>query len=104
MNFADVLEIIEDSIAHRVEPVLERLAMVLGKGLEQHSQSLQHTLYAMGDAILNNFENIGEIHLSLPSRHFHLADLAPLGMDNPGKVFVPIDEPYATIEATLKKR
>src|SRR5229473_189180 len=41
MNFADVLEIIEDSIAHRVKRVLERLTMVLGKGLEQH---LSHTV------------------------------------------------------------
>lgn len=70
---------------------------------EHHSQSLQHTLYAMGEAILGNFENISEIHLSLPSKHFYLADLAPLGMDNPGTVFLPADEPHAAIEATLKK-
>ncbi|MCU1240242.1 MAG: Uricase [Candidatus Acidoferrum typicum] len=70
---------------------------------EHHSHSLQHTLYAMGDAILGNFENISEIHLSLPSKHFHLADLAPLGMDNPGTVFLPADEPHAIIAATLKK-
>jgi len=70
---------------------------------EHHSHSLQHTLYAMGEAILANFENISEIHLSLPSKHFHLADLAPLGMDNPGTVFLPADEPHAVITATLKK-
>jgi len=77
--------------------------MLLETFAEHASQSLQHTLYAMGEAILNNFQNIGEIHLSLPSRHFHLADLAPLGMDNPGTVFLPADEPQAAIEATLKK-
>jgi urate oxidase len=70
---------------------------------EHHSHSLQHTLYAMGDAILGNFENISEIHLSLPSKHYDLADLAPLGMDNPGTVFLPTDEPHAIIEATLRK-
>jgi urate oxidase len=70
---------------------------------EHESHSLQHTLYAMGDAILANFENISEIHLSLPSKQFYLADLAPLGMDNPGAVFLPRGEPQATIEATLKK-
>ena len=57
----------------------------------------------MGEAILNNCENVGEIHLSLPSKQFRLADLAPLGMDNPGTVFLPTDEPHATVEATLKK-
>jgi urate oxidase len=77
--------------------------MLLETFVEHKSQSLQHTLYAMGQAILNNFENVSEIHLSLPSRHFRLADLAPLGMDNPGAVFVPTDEPHAVIEATLRK-
>jgi urate oxidase len=57
----------------------------------------------MGEAILSNFENISEIHLSLPSKQFYLADLAPLGMDNPGAVFLPTGEPHATIEATLRK-
>jgi urate oxidase len=77
--------------------------MLLETFAEHASQSLLHTLYVMGEAILNNFENVGEIHLSLPSKQFHPADLAPLGMDNPGTVFLPTDEPHATIEATLKK-
>lgn len=77
--------------------------MLLETFVEHESRSLQHTLYAMGDAILANFENISEIHLSLPSKQFHLADLVPLGMDNPAAVFLPRGEPHATIEATLKK-
>jgi urate oxidase len=77
--------------------------LLLETFVEHDSLSLQHTLYAMGEAILDNFENISEIHLSLPSKQFHLADLAPLGMDNPGTVFLPADEPDAVIEATLKK-
>lgn len=78
--------------------------MLLETFAEHDSRSLQHTLYAMGEVILDNFENVGEIHLSLPSQHFHLADLAPLGMDNPGTVFLPSHEPHAAIEATLKKQ
>ena len=70
---------------------------------EHRSQSLQHTLYAMGEAVLNNFDNVREIHLALPNRLFHLVDLAPLGMDNPGSVFLPLEEPYGIIEATLRK-
>lgn len=77
--------------------------MLLETFAEHDSRSLQHTLYAMGEVILDNFENVGEIHLSLPSQHFHLADLAPLGMDNPGTVFLPSNQPHTTIEATLKK-
>jgi len=77
--------------------------MLLDAFAEHDSQSLQHTLYAMGEAVLNNFDNISEIHLSLPNKHFHLVDLAPLGMDNPGSVFLPTDEPHGLIEATLRK-
>jgi len=77
--------------------------MLLETFAEHESHSLQHTLYAMGDAILSNFENISEIHLALPSKQFYLADLDPLGMDNPGSVFLLTCEPHAAIEATLKK-
>ena len=77
--------------------------MLLETFAEHRSESLQHTLYAMGEAILNNFENIGEIHLALPRHHFDLVDLAPLGMDNPGALFLPQDDPHTVVEATLRK-
>jgi urate oxidase len=77
--------------------------MLLETFAEHKSMSLQHTLYAMGEAVLNNFDNIREIHLTLPNKHFDLIDLDPLGMDNPSAVFLPTDEPQGTIEATLRK-
>lgn len=70
---------------------------------EHNSHSLQHTLYAMGEAVLNSFDSIREIHLSLPNKHYHLVDLSPFGMDNPAEVFLPTDEPHGLIEATLRK-
>jgi urate oxidase len=70
---------------------------------EHKSQSLQNTLYAMGEAVLNNFDNVREIHLSLPNKHFDLIDLDQLGMDNPSLVFLPTEEPHGRIEATLRK-
>jgi urate oxidase len=70
---------------------------------EHDSKSLQHTLYAMGQAVLNSFDDIGEIHFSLPNKHFHLINLEPLGMDNPGYVYLPTDEPHGMIEATVRK-
>ena len=77
--------------------------MLLETFAEHKSESLQHTLYAMGEAVLNNFDNVREIHLSLPNKHFNLVDLAPLGMDNLAEVYLPIDEPHGLIEATLRK-
>src|SRR5215469_2944566 len=90
-------EEVEFSVWHAVRQ------MLLETFAEHNSLSLQHTLYAMGEAVLNNFSNIREIHLSLPNKHFNLVDLAPLGMDNPAEVFLPTDEPHGLIEATLRK-
>ncbi|MGB8540076.1 MAG: urate oxidase [Candidatus Acidiferrales bacterium] len=70
---------------------------------EHDSKSLQHTLYAMGEAVLATFDRIREIHLLLPNKHFNLVALAPFGMDNPGEVFLPTDEPHGLIEATLRR-
>ncbi|HTX16430.1 MAG TPA: urate oxidase [Candidatus Baltobacteraceae bacterium] len=67
------------------------------------SLSLQHTLYAMGKAVLEEHDAIREIRLSLPNKHYNLADLSPFGMTNPGEVFVPTDEPHGLIEATLRR-
>ena len=70
---------------------------------EHESNSLQHTLYAMGEAVLATFDRIREIHLLLPDRHFNLVDLSPFGMDNSAEVFLPTDEPQGLVEATLRK-
>ena len=79
-------------------PVWHGVRQVLLETFAEHkSESLQHTLYAMGEAVLNNFDNVREIHLSLPNKHFNLVDLAPLGMDNPGAVFLPTYEPHGLI-------
>jgi urate oxidase len=67
------------------------------------SRSLQHTLYAMGEAVLATFDHIREIHLSLPEKHFNLVDLSPFGMDNSAEVFLPTEEPQGLIEATLRR-
>jgi urate oxidase len=66
------------------------------------SESLQQTLYAMAEAILKRFQEIREISLSLPNKHYNLLDLSPLGLDNPGEIFLPTDEPHGLIEATLR--
>ncbi|MGH9773763.1 MAG: factor-independent urate hydroxylase [Candidatus Acidiferrales bacterium] len=71
---------------------------------EHASRSLQHTLYAMGEALLKSFDEILEVRLSLPNKHFLLADLSAFGFENENEVFIPTDEPHGLIEATLKKK
>jgi urate oxidase len=69
---------------------------------EHDSKSLQHTLYAMGEAALAKFPGIREIHLSLPNKHYNLVDLSAFRMDNPKEIFLPTDEPHGLIEATIR--
>jgi urate oxidase len=70
---------------------------------EHDSRSLQHTLYAMGEAVLEGFPQVLEIHLRLPNQHYLLANLSPFGLDNDNEVFVGTSEPYGLIEGTLRR-
>jgi urate oxidase len=67
------------------------------------SLSVQHTLYAMGEAALAACPEVTEITLTLPNRHHLLVDLQPFGMDNPNEIFVATDQPYGLIEATIRR-
>jgi urate oxidase len=71
---------------------------------EHVSKSVQHTLYAMGEAALATVPEIDEIALTMPNKHYLLADLSRFGQDNPNEIFVPIDEPHGTIEARLRRQ
>lgn len=67
------------------------------------SLGVQHTLYAIGEAVLARIPAVTRIELSLPNRHCLLVDLTPLGLDNPNEVFMPTDEPHGVIEAVLTR-
>jgi urate oxidase len=57
------------------------------------SESVQQTLYAMGEAALLACRGVRDIQLSLPNRHHLLVDLQPFGLDNPNEIFVATEEP-----------
>jgi urate oxidase len=68
------------------------------------SKSVQHTLYAMGDAVLQSVAEVEEIELTMPNIHCLLVDLSRFGQDNPNEIFVPTDEPHGYIEARIRRR
>jgi urate oxidase len=68
-----------------------------------HSESVQQTLYAMGEAALAACADATEITLTLPNRHHLLVDLKPFGLDNPNEIFVATDQPFGLIEATIRR-
>jgi len=67
------------------------------------SESVQQTLYAMGEAALGACDGIVDIQLSLPNRHHLLVDLLPFGLDNPNEIFVATEEPFGLIEARVSR-
>jgi len=67
------------------------------------SESVQHTLYAMAEAALERCDQLSEIRLSMPNKHHLTFDLSRFGLERRNEVFVPTDEPYGLIEATLRR-
>ena len=70
---------------------------------DHDSRSVQHTAYAMGEAVLERCPEIDAVALSLPNKHHLVVDLAPFGLDNPNEIFVATDEPYGLIEAIVRR-
>jgi urate oxidase len=70
---------------------------------EHHSESVQHTMYAMGQSVLDSIDTVRSISLEMPNRHHLPINLAPFGMDNRNEVFVATEEPHGLIKATLSR-
>ena len=68
-----------------------------------NSRAVQETLYAMGDAVLQSQNEIAEIRLTLPNKHYLPVNLALLGLENRNEIFLPTDEPHGVIEACLTR-
>ncbi len=84
--------------------VRARIVAALLKEFAAHnSMSVQHTLFDMGEAALDAAPEIARVHLTMPNLHYLLADLTPFGLDNPNHIFIPIDDPHGTIEATVER-
>lgn len=66
-----------------------------------YSLSLQQTLYAMGDRLLDGLPEVCEVHLTLPNKHHFTVDLEPFGLDNENEVFYAADRPYGLIEGAV---
>ncbi len=85
-------------------PLRDRVRELLIQTFAAHkSESVQHTLYAMGEAVLKSCKPIRNIRLSMPNKHCNLANLVPFGMTNNNEIFIPTDEPHGLIEATIQR-
>jgi urate oxidase len=78
--------------------------ILLNQFAGHESKSVQHTLYAMGKAALEEVAEIEDIELAMPNKHCLLVDLSRFGQDNPNEIFVPVDEPHGNIRARLRRQ
>lgn len=79
------------------------LAALTGTFAGHHSLALQQTMYAIGEAIIADRPEIGEVRFSLPNKHHFAVDLSPFGVDNRNEVFHADDRPYGYIEGTVRR-
>ena len=70
---------------------------------EHDSLSVQHTLHAMGKAVLNQHKAVEEIAFSLPNIHCIPVDVTKFGEQNKNAIFLPTEEPHGLIEGRLKR-
>ena len=67
------------------------------------SESVQHTLYAMGQAVLDGVDAVISITLVMPNKHHLPVDLSTFGLPNRNEIFVATEEPFGLIEATITR-
>lgn len=66
-----------------------------------HSLALQQTLYEMGKAVLEAYDDVAEVRLSAPNKHHFRYDLERFGVANDNEVFHADDRPYGLIQASV---
>jgi len=91
-------------LSHDVDfgPSWQAVRRALVEAFAEHdSQSVQHTMYAMGQAVLDSAADVTAIRLIMPNKHHLPVDLTRFGLANRNEIFVATDEPYGLIEATL---
>ncbi len=79
------------------------LRTLLAVFADHESESVQQSIWVMGQAMLDADAGIAEVTMRLPNLHHWLVDLAPFGGTNEGEIFVATSEPYGLIEATVRR-
>lgn len=70
---------------------------------DHYSRGVQSDIYLIGRAVLDRFEQIERIHMSLPNLHHLLFDLGRFGLDNDNQVFHAARDPYGLLRGTVAR-
>lgn len=68
---------------------------------EHHSDSLQQSLYLMGEIILKNVDIVDKISFKMPNLHYLPVNLLPFDMENNNDIFVASGDAFGYITGTL---
>jgi len=77
LPFLIVFRIIQGACGGGLQPLSQ--AVLLESFAEHRSASVQHTLYAMGQAVIQSVDDVTAIHLVMPNKHHLPIDLSRLG-------------------------
>jgi urate oxidase len=84
------------------EALYQRVRASLLRTFAAHkSLSVQHTLYAIGEKILAENNEVKEISLVMPNKHHIPFNLEPFGQANTNEIFVATDAPFGYITGTV---
>jgi urate oxidase len=67
------------------------------------SESVQHSIWIVGRAIVDRHAEVEEVTLTMPNLHHWLADLSPFGQPNDREIFIATTEPHGLIQATVRR-
>ena len=76
---------------------------MLGVFADHHSESVQHSIWITGSAMLEEHPEIDEVQMTMPNLHHWVVDLTPFGGENRGEIFVATTDPHGLIEATVRR-
>ena len=79
------------------------MATLLDAFAEHESESVQHSIWVIANAMLERHAAIDQVHMTLPNLHHWPVDLAPFGGGSDAGIFVATSEPYGLIEATVRR-
>jgi urate oxidase len=69
---------------------------------DHDSESVQHSIWLMANAMLAAEPGIAEVSMRLPNLHHWIVDMTPFGQPS-GDIFVATEQPYGLIEATVRR-
>lgn len=70
---------------------------------DHESESVQHTIHAIGKYVLEHVSSIDNLHMTMPNLHCLSVDLTRFGEPNKNEIFMPIDEPHGYIQCNITR-